>query len=148
MRWKDKNACMGFGKLAQNASPILGSKYGPNFGVTFCFFIKQDKKKRVTKNGPKMRHRFLDQFWTRWTNFGSPRSLARLLARSLARSASLAHLLGRWFVRNLMVYSLGTSPTLVRSLAGTSLTDSLACLLAGWLAGWLPCLLACVFVAI
>ena len=91
-----------------------------------------------------------------WTNFGPAgpilealaRSLACSLARSLARSASLAHLLGRWFVRNLMVYSLGTSPTLVRSLAGTSLTDSLACLLAGWLAGWLPCLLACVFVAI
>ena len=41
-----------------------------------------------------------------------------------------------------MAYSLGTSPPLVRSLAGTSLTDSLACLLAGWLAGWLACLLA------
>ena len=139
---------MGFGKLAQNVSSILGSKYGLNFGVTLCFFIKQDKKKRVTKNGPKMRHQFLDQFWTRWTNFGSPRSLARLLARSLARSASLAHLLGRWFVRNLMACSMGTGHPLVRSLAGTSLTDSLACLLACWLAGWLACLLACAFLTI
>ena len=80
------------------------------------------------------------------TNFGPAgpifEALARSLACSLARSASLAHLLGRWFVRNLMAYSLGTSPPLVRSLAGTSLTDSLACLLAGWLAGWLACLLA------
>ena len=118
-----------------------GSKYDPNFGVTFCFFFKQDNKKtrhqKWAQNASPIFGPILDpqdQFWMP--------SLARLLARSLARSASLAHLLGRWFVRNLMAYSLGTSPPLVRSLAGTSLTDSLACLLAGWLAGWLACLLA------
>ena len=124
----------------QNTTPILGSR--------FVSSLNKTTKKRVTKNGPKMRHPFLDQFWTRRTNFGCPRSLACSLARSLARSASLAHLLGRWFVRNLMAYSMGTGPLLVRSLAGTSLTDSLACLLAGWLAGWLACLLACASLAI
>ena len=133
----------GFWKFGAKCVHNFGVKIRPQFWGHVLFLFKTKQKKRVPKNGPKMRHQFLDQFWTRWTNFGSPRSLARLLARSLARSASLAHLLGRWFVRNLMACSIGTGPPLVRSLAGTSLTDSLACLLAGWLAGWLACLLAC-----
>ena len=77
----------GFGNLAQNATPILGSKYGPNFGVTFCFFLKQDKKKRDPKNGAQNTAPFLG------SHFGPAGPILEALARSLA--CSLARSLAR-----------------------------------------------------